>query len=126
VLSHFRVEARHVGMNTFHSVIYTVSNLATAKAVHGAVLGVAPHTDQPYYVGFNVGGFEIGLVPQTPETGKVAPLGYVQVDDIDTVLGDVEAAGATVIDHPHDVGGGTRLATVADENGNVLGLLTRS
>jgi predicted enzyme related to lactoylglutathione lyase len=113
-------------MNTFHSVIYTVSNLETAKAVHGAVLGVAPHTDQPYYVGFNVGGFEIGLVPQTPETGKVAPLGYVQVDDIDTALAEVEAAGATVIDHPHDVGGGTRLATVADENGNVLGLLTRS
>jgi predicted enzyme related to lactoylglutathione lyase len=113
-------------MNTFHSIIYTVSNLETAKAVHSAVLGVAPHTDQPYYVGFNVDGFEIGLVPQNPETGQVAPLGYVQVDDIDAALADVEAADATVVEQSHDVGGGTRLATVTDENGNVLGLLTRS
>lgn len=126
LMSHFGGGARQSGMNPLHSIIYTVSDLETAKVLHGAVLGVAPHTDEPYYVGYNIGGFEVGLVPRDPNKANVAPLAYIHVDDIDAALAEVEAAGATVADHPHDVGGGTRLATVTDRDGNVVGLVTRS
>ena len=53
-------------MNPLKSIMYTVTNLDAAKAVHAAVLGVAPHTDQPYYVGFNVGGFDIAYRNRRP------------------------------------------------------------
>jgi len=55
-LSHSRAGVRHEAMNTIHSIVYTVSDLAAAKAIHTALLGADPHTDTPYYVGYNVGG----------------------------------------------------------------------
>lgn len=93
------------------------------KAIHTALLGIEPHTDESYYVGFNVGGIEIGLSPQGPE---ISPIAYVGVDDLDASIEGAKAAGATVAEEPHDVGGGTRLATVTDPDGNTLGLIQRS
>jgi hypothetical protein len=54
-----------------HSIVHNVSDLASAKAIQAALLGVEPHTDQPYYVGFNVpvgegAGVEISLAPMRP------------------------------------------------------------
>jgi predicted enzyme related to lactoylglutathione lyase len=112
-------------MNTFDNIVYTVSDLSTAKRIHAALLGTEPHTDQPYYVGFNVNGVEIGLAPQSA-SGPTAPVAHVRVADLGAALGEVERAGATVVDDPRDVGGGTRIATVRDPDGNVLGLIQRA
>ena len=116
-------------MNTLTSIVYTVRDLDSAKAIQTALLGVQPHTDQPYYVGFNVGGLEIGLAPQTspePPEPVASPVAYVGVADLERAVADALAAGAALVAAPHDVGGGTRIATLTDANGNTLGLIHQS
>lgn len=105
------------------TVLHPVSDLAKAKAVYAALLGVAPQTDEPYYVGFEAAGQQIGLVPGGGAQGMTSPVAYWHVSDIEAKLAEVTAAGATVQEPAHDVGGGRLVATVADPDGNVLGLL---
>jgi predicted enzyme related to lactoylglutathione lyase len=105
------------------TVLHPVSNLATAKAVYAALLGVLPQTDESYYVGFEVAGQHIGLVPGGGPQGMTSPVAYWHVPDIEAKLAEVTAAGATVKEPAHDVGGGRLVATVTDPDGNVLGLL---
>ena len=105
------------------TVLHPVSDLAAAKAVYAALLGVEPQTDGPYYVGFDVEGQHIGLVPNGGPQGMTSPVAYWHVPDIEAKLAEVTAAGATVNEPAHDVGGGRLVATVADPDGNVLGLL---
>ena len=112
-------------MNNFDNVVYTVSDLDAAKAIHKALLGTDPHTDQPYYVGFNVDGIEISLAPRR-EGGAVGAVAHVRVPDIEAALADLKAAGATIADEPRDVGGGTLVASVRDPDGTTLGLIQRS
>jgi predicted enzyme related to lactoylglutathione lyase len=100
-----------------------VSDLAKAKAVYAALLGVAPQADAPYYVGFEAEGQHIGLVPGGGPQAMTSPVAYWQVSDIEAKLAEVTAAGATVREAAHDVGGGRLVATVTDADGNVLGLL---
>lgn len=110
-------------MNTLQSVVSPVRDLDAAKAVLTALLGTGPHTDQPYYVGFNVGGVEIGLDPGGHQKGLTAPVPFIRVDDLNAALAEVQAAGATLGREPQDVGGGTRIATVTDADGNTFGLI---
>ena len=110
-------------MNTLASIVHPVRDLAAAKAIHTALLGTGPHTDEPYYVGFNVGGVEIGLNPRGHEDGMPAPVAFIRVDDLDAAVNEVVAAGATLAGAPRAVGGGTRIATVTDADGNTLGLI---
>jgi predicted enzyme related to lactoylglutathione lyase len=105
------------------TVLHPVSDLATAKAVYAALLGVPPQADGPYYVGFDVAGQHIGLVPGGGPQGMSAPVAYWHVPDIEAKVAEVTAAGATVKEPAHDVGGGRLVATVTDPDGNVLGLL---
>jgi predicted enzyme related to lactoylglutathione lyase len=105
------------------TVLHPVSDLATAKAVYTALLGVPPQTDSDYYVGFDVGGQHIGLLPGGGPQRMTAPVVYWEVSDIAAKLAEVTAAGATVTEPAHDVGGGRLVATVTDPDGNVLGLL---
>jgi predicted enzyme related to lactoylglutathione lyase len=105
------------------TVLHPVSDLAAAKAVYAALLGVAPQTDGPYYVGFDVEGQQIGLVPGGGPQGMTSPVAYWHVPDIEAKLAEVTGAGATVKEPSHDVGGGRLVATVTDPDGNVLGLL---
>jgi len=105
------------------TVLHTVSDLAAAKAVYTALLGVAPQTDESYYVGFEAAGQQIGLVPGGAAQGAASPVAYWHVPDIEAKLAEVTAAGATVKEPAHDVGGGSLVATVTDLDGNVLGLL---
>ena len=102
------------------TVLHPVSDLETAKRVYSALLGVSPQADAPYYVGYDVGGQQIGLVPGSDMT---APVSYWHVSDINAKLAEVMAAGATVKEPPRDVGGGRMVATFTDPDGNVLGLL---
>ena len=105
------------------TVLHPVSDLAKAKAVYAALLGIQPQADSDYYVGFDVEGQHIGLVPSGGRQGMSSPVAYWHVADIEARLAEVTAAGATVKEAAHDVGGGRLVATVTDADGNVLGLL---
>lgn len=108
------------------TVLHPVSDLAAAKAVYAALLGVEPQADAPYYVGFEAAGQHIGLVPGSGTQGMTSPVTYWHVPDIEAKLAEVTAAGATVEEAAHDVGGGRLVATFTDPDGNVLGLLQDS
>jgi predicted enzyme related to lactoylglutathione lyase len=105
------------------TVLHPVSDLARAKPVYAALLGIAPQADAPYYVGFDVAGQHIGLVRSGGQQGMSSPVAYWHVPDIEAKLAEVTAAGATVKEPAHDVGGGRLVATITDPDGNVLGLL---
>ena len=105
------------------TVLHPVSDLGTAKAVYAALLGVPPQVDESYYVGFEAAGQHIGLVPGGGPEGMTSPVAYWHVPDIEAKLAELTAAGATVKNPARDVGGGRLVATVADPDGNVLGLL---
>ena len=105
------------------TVLHPVSDLAAAKEVYTALLGVAPQADGPYYVGYEAAGQHIGLVPGGGPQGMTSPVAFWHVSDLEAKLAEVTAAGATVKEPAHDVGGGRLVATVTDPDGNVLGLL---
>ena len=105
------------------TVLHPVSDVEKAKAVYSALLGVAPQTDTSFYVGFDVAGQHIGLLPGGGPQGLTSPVAYWHVDDLEAKLADVTAAGATVKDAANDVGGGRVVASVIDPDGNVLGLI---
>ena len=104
-------------------VLHPVTDLDRAKAVYTALLGMPPQADSSYYVGFDVAGQHIGLVPGGGPQGMASPVAYWQVPDIEAKLAEVSAAGATVKDPPRDVGGGRLVASFTDPDGNVLGLV---
>ena len=105
------------------TVLHPVSDLTAAKAVYSALLGMPPQHDDTYYVGYEAEGQHIGLVPGGGPQGMSSPVAYWHVPDIEAKLAEVTAAGATVREPAHDVGGGRLVATVTDPDGNVLGLL---
>jgi predicted enzyme related to lactoylglutathione lyase len=112
-------------MNTIATLVQNVSDLESATTVWRTLLGTEPHTTTAYYVGFNVGGLEIGLAPAgTAAPG--APVPFAAVEDIDAALAAMVAAGATVRQEPTEVGGGTTIATVTDNDGATLGLIHRA
>jgi predicted enzyme related to lactoylglutathione lyase len=102
------------------TVLHPVADLAASKAMYTALLGVEPSADSPYYVGYDVEGQHIGLVPGGDMSSPVA---YWHVGDIEAKLAEVTATGGTVKHAPREVGGGRRVAEVTDPDGNVLGLL---
>ncbi len=103
------------------TVLHPVSDLEKAKPVYSALLGMQPQHDASYYVGYEAAGQHIGLVPGGG--GMTSPVAYWHVADIEAKLAEVTAAGATVKEAPHDVGGGRLVASFTDPDGNVLGLL---
>jgi predicted enzyme related to lactoylglutathione lyase len=103
---------------TIRSLVIPVSGLDAAKTVYTALLG-APHTDQPYYVGYNVDGFEVALAPGDVAGGPVA---YADVEDLDSTRAALLAAGATERSGPRQVAPETRVCVLADADGNPIGL----
>lgn len=107
---------------TIRSLVIPVSNLDAAKAVYTALLG-APHTDQPYYVGYNVDGFEIGLNPGDDTSD--GPVAFADVEDLDAARATLLAAGATERSAPREVAPEARVCILADADGNPIGLRGR-
>ena len=103
---------------TIRSVVVPVSDLNAAKKVYQALFG-DPHTDQPYYVGYNVDGFEVALNPGNDTETTVT---YADVDDLDKVREALLAAGATEKTAPREVAPGARICVLADPDGNPIGL----
>lgn len=101
------------------TVIYPVSDIAQAKALYRALLGVEPYADEVYYVGFKVGDQDIGLDPNGHKGGATA---YHHVADLRKTLQALLDAGAELQQDVKDVGGGTLIAAVKDTDGNIIGL----
>ena len=106
------------------TAIYHVSDIPKAKDWYSSILGFAPYFDQPFYVGFNVGGYELGLQPSEGDANKSeAVVAYWGVDDATSALKHLLALGATLNEDVQDVGGDIKVATVKDPFGNVFGVI---
>ena len=107
------------------TVIYKVSDLTAAKAWYAQAFETQPYFDEVFYVGFNIGGYELGLQPEnassTTKTANV--LAYWGVEDVVAVAERLIGQGATLHEAPEEVGGGIVVATLHDPWGNVLGLI---
>ncbi|MFI9612864.1 VOC family protein [Streptomyces sp. NPDC052023] len=105
------------------TIIYPVKDLDRAKALFSALLGVEPHTDQPYYAGFRDAEQEIGLDPNGHAQGLQGPVPFWHVADIRATLAALVAAGAETVQDVRDVGAGRLIASVKDADGNFIGVL---
>jgi predicted enzyme related to lactoylglutathione lyase len=105
------------------TVLHPVSDLATAKAVYAALLGIQPQTDESYYVGFEAEGQHLGRVPGRGPQAMPSPVTYWHVPDIEEKLAEATAAGATVRSPRTTSVAAAWWPTVTDPDGNVLGLL---
>jgi predicted enzyme related to lactoylglutathione lyase len=104
------------------TVVYPAPALAEATAWYRQVLGVAPYFEQPFYVGFEVGGFELGLVPDG-QAGTGGATAYWGTPDLAAEVERLAGLGATIASPLADVGEGIRVATVRDPFGNLFGVI---
>lgn len=106
------------------TVIYHVADLSEGKAWYSNILGIKPYFDEPFYVGFNVGGYELGLDPDMEgvTTGHSA-VAYWGVDDAAAAYDRALKLGARKQSEPRNVGGDIVVAEVSDPFGNVIGLI---
>jgi predicted enzyme related to lactoylglutathione lyase len=102
------------------TIIFPVKDIAKARDLYRALLGVEPSVDQPYYVGFEVAGQHIGLDPNGHRDGAV---GYWHVADIEANLKALVGAGARTLQEVKEVGGGRLIASVRDADSNLIGLI---
>jgi len=106
------------------TVAYKVENLARAKDWYAKVFAQDPYFDEPFYVGFNIGGYELGLQP-AEENNIIgnSVIAYWGVEDLEKTMTNMLSMGAAKCDEPLDVGGGVVVASVADPWGNIIGLI---
>lgn len=106
------------------TVIYHVPDVEKAKAWYSSAFRAQPYFDQPFYVGFSIGGYELGLHPdlQGVTFGNNA-VAYWGVPKIEEAMAHMKQAGAVTRSEPMDVGEGIKVATVADPWGNVIGII---
>ena len=103
------------------TVIYPAPDLAAAKEWWTKVLGLEPYFDEPFYVGFNPGGYEVGLDPHAdPANGAVS---YWGVPNADAAVERLLAHGATVVTPVAEVGQGIRAGTLREPSGNIVGVI---
>ena len=102
-----------------------VPDLEEGKSWYTEAFGVKPYFDEPFYVGFNIGGYELGLLPtEGGEGGKSeSVLAYWGVEDINVQYSRMLRAGATEHEKPNNVGGDLMVASVKDPWGNIIGLI---
>jgi predicted enzyme related to lactoylglutathione lyase len=107
------------------TVIYHAPDIVRARDWYAGALGIQPYFDQPFYVGFNVGGWELGLDPDPAGTppGAGGQVAYWGVADIHAALAHLRGSGATPRSDVQEVGEGIKVATVFDPFGNILGVI---
>ena len=107
------------------TAIYHASDIEKARNWYSTILGFAPYFDEPFYVGFNVGGYELGLQPDESESNARADgvVAYWGVDEAASALKRLLDQGATLHEDLQDVGEGIKVATVRDPFGNVFGII---
>ena len=107
------------------TVIYYVPDLARAKDWYAQAFGQQPYFDEPFYVGFNIGGYELGLHPSDASNppGAGGSIAYWRVPEIDAAVEHFLASGAASHSPAQDVGEGIKVASVEDPFGNRIGLI---
>jgi len=106
------------------TVIYHAPDLDRVKAWYSDAFGIRPYFDQPFYVGFDVGGYELGLNPNPASvTYGDNAVAYWGVEDIEAAYAHLLSKGAVARGAIQDVGDGIKVGTVADPFGNVIGLI---
>ena len=116
------MSVKFLGLRT---TIYKVPDLQEAKRWYSEAFGTAPYFDEPFYVGFNIAGYELGLLADdTAAADKSANvLTYWGVEDTAEAVAHFRALGAELIEEPTNVGGEIVVAAVADPWGNAVGLI---
>ncbi len=106
------------------TTIYRVSDIEKAKTWYSEFLGIEPYFDEPFYVGFNVAGYELGLQPDEKNEAKTdGVITYWGVNDVQEVYEDLLSKGAKAFEEPDEVGGGIIAAAVKDPWDNVFGII---
>jgi len=104
---------------------YEVADVAKAKEWYTKMLGFPPYFDEPFYAGYNVGGYDLGLVPEPKADTKrtAAGVAYWGVEDARASYKRLLDLGAVPVEEIQDVGGGMLVGEVRDPFGNVLGII---
>jgi predicted enzyme related to lactoylglutathione lyase len=107
------------------TVVFKVTDLIKAKAWYHDVFGIDPYFDEPYYVGYNVGGYELGLDPSTEkqQPGPGGSVAYWGVKDLAATFEQLSKRNVNVVAPLQDVGEGIKVATISDPFGNLIGLI---
>jgi catechol 2,3-dioxygenase-like lactoylglutathione lyase family enzyme len=107
------------------TAVYPVTDLQAARDWYARILGFPPYFDEPFYVGFNVGGYELGLDPDTAasQPGEDGPHAYWGVEDAAAALARLLSLGAREHRPLQEVGGGIKVASVLDPFGNAFGII---
>ncbi|MBJ8338967.1 VOC family protein [Antrihabitans sp. YC3-6] len=111
-----------IELQGLRTVIYPVADLAAAKAWWTELIGVTPYFDEPFYVGFEVAGYELGLLPT--EDSADGSFTYWGVESVADAVAEALTNGATEHVPASDVGGGIITATVRTPDGSVVGFIT--
>jgi lactoylglutathione lyase len=116
---------KSVSLLGLRTIVYMVDELEKAKNWYSKVFNVKPYYDTPYYVGFNIGGYELGLHPKEKITGKDngTVLSYWGVENIQKSYKAMIEMGATKHEEPNTVGGDIELASVREPWGNIIGII---
>jgi predicted enzyme related to lactoylglutathione lyase len=104
------------------TAIFPTSDLGAARRWYTELLGQEPYFNEPFYVGFSVGGFELGLLPDG-QAGTIGPQPLWGVADIDVAYMRLLELGATMLEPVSEVGGGIKVAAVRDPFGNRFGII---
>lgn len=103
---------------------YKVSDISQAKIWYSNILGFEPYFDEPFYVGYNVAGYELGLQPDEKNDAKSdGVITYWGVENVEERYNELLSAGATTYEAPNEVGGGIIVAAVKDPWDNVFGII---
>jgi lactoylglutathione lyase len=106
------------------TTIYKVGNIDNAKEWYSKAFGAKPYFDEPFYVGFNIGGYELGLQPEEKIEAKgESVLSYWGVNNVDEAFNHLLKLGATEHEKPQNVGGEIIVATVKDPWENIIGFI---
>lgn len=106
------------------TVIYHVPDLTAAKEWYIKATGIQPYFDEPFYVGFDINGNELGL---DPDISRLVPgnqtVSYWAVDNAGTASQKLASIGGKITDPCKNVGGAIYVAIVEDPFGNQIGLI---
>ncbi|RPE09691.1 VOC family protein [Chitinophaga lutea] len=117
------MKKRFAGLRT---AIYRVPDVTEGKAWYAKVFDAQPYFDEPFYVGFEIGGYELGIHPLEPGEAHPGPGGvetYWGVEDVKAEYERLLSLGATPHHEPQNVGGPIEVAIVKDPWGNLLGII---
>jgi len=105
------------------TIVYPITDAAEAKRFYSALTGVEPYFDQPFYIGYNVGGYELGLDPNGKPNAAQSASTYWGVANIESAHAKALAIGGKPGSAIQDVGDGIKVATIVDPFGNHVGLI---